>query len=246
MNTTVTTASQLLKEVMAIKNALSNNSNAAYTALIAHFSCNGRIPWQVGMLNFERTVDRTIADLSLIPEERRSRYEQTLVYKIKNIVNPVVYYGSASDLVKNNIDEITIDRLEIFHDALIMSGKSFTIEDARVDSIISSIYDILSEMDVNSTDVDDAIRPHLVNLLTALERYSLFGSDGVRDLVAVLIGTAFSKGMEITGPLPDDVKQRINRILGISKATMDGFVYLATGVQAIEWAGTHIGVFGSS
>lgn len=239
MSQVITSAGQLLKEVSALRSVYSV-SETLYPYIEKYFSLEDRVPWQIGVLRFNKLIDRTLLDLEIIPEARQGKYRKTLDKDVRALVMPGSFSHNASDIYKRNITDLTIERLENFNDALLLAGRSFSIEDARVTVVTEAISDLIEEMNADELEIDEAILPHLKNLLMALERYSLFGSDGVEDYVSQLIGATFIKGMELAGPVSPKTKKRINKVLSIAKGSMDGFVYLAAGTQSIEWASAHL------
>lgn len=239
MSETITTAGQLLKELNLFRAAVGKGNHSLHSYITNHFSLSGRIPWQVGIVRFEQTVDRARRDLDILPPDRQEKYKSTLA-EIKQVVSPGKYHDTAANGIRAAISELSIERLENFNDSLLLAGRSFSLEDARVQAVIQTLSSLLSEVEAEPSEIDEAIVPRITDLIAALERYSLFGAEGVKDYVAMLVGAALTRGMEISGPLPDSVKARINKVLGVSKAAMDGFVYLATGAQSIEWAGAHL------
>lgn len=245
MSETITSAGQLLKEIRELSGTLKGASSAS-AVLTTHLSCKNRIPWQIGAMRFERLVDQATRELDILPEERRGRYRDTLQNHVRALVGPTAYAASAQALRQTHITELTIERLENFHDSLVLAGKSLSFEEARIKLVIDAIADLIAEMEAEPSDLDEAIMSRLTDLVVVLERYSLFGAEGVRDYVAALIGATLTRGMEVGGPLPEQVKSRINKVLGVSKAAMDGFVYLATGAQSVEWASTHFGLLAAS
>ncbi|MEH6697132.1 MAG: hypothetical protein V7672_00380 [Brevundimonas sp.] len=241
MTEIITSAGQLLKELRRFHGTLGKGNQPLHTYIIAHFSIDDAVPWQMGVARFEKVVDRASLDLDILPEPRQVKYRETLS-EIRRIVHPEKYAEQGSTALRNSVSELSIERLENFNDSLLLAGRSFSLEDARVESVVEALQSLLDEMESEPSDIDDAIAPKIKDLITALDHYALFGAEGVEDYVAMLIGAALTRGMETVGPLPDVVKSRINRILSVSKAAMDGFVYLASGAQGIEWAGAHFGL----
>ena len=209
-----------------------------------HFSIGERIPWQVGVLRFNRTIDRAIQDLDIVQEERRERYMMTLNSNVRSIVALKNVGNSTDNLSKTLLNELTIERLENFHDSLILSGRSLSVEKARVVVATQAIQDLIEEIGLSQTDIDAFVIGKLTDLLLVLERYQLFGQEGVRDYVNDLVGSTMTRVLELRGPVPDQVRERVMRVLGISKGVMDAFVYLATGAQAVEWVGGNLALLG--
>ena len=213
-------------------------------AIPLYFSVSDRIPWQVGILRFNRTIDRALKDIDIVNGERREKYRVTLDEKIRSVVSLSSASSDTNSVIKVAFGELTIERLENFHDALILSGRSYSLERSRVEVATESISDLISEIGNSDSDIDAFIFEKLSDLLTVVERYELFGQEGVRDYVNALVGATVTGVLEIKGPIPEQVKTRVLKVIGVSKGIMDAFVYLATGAQAIEWVGAHLALFG--
>src|SRR6476620_8353154 len=82
----ITSAGLLLDEVRSIQSFFSVN-RAMADAIPMHFAVGDRIPWQTGVLRFNRTIDRAIRDLDIVQEERRERYMTTLDSNVRSIVS---------------------------------------------------------------------------------------------------------------------------------------------------------------
>jgi len=240
---TITSAGLLLDEVRSIQASFATNRSMS-EAIPLHFSLGDRIPWQVGVLRFNRTIDRAIRDLDIVQEERRDRYMTTLDVNVRSIVSLQRMSSDTNNVSKTLLTELTIERLENFHDSLILAGRSYSVEKSRVDAATAAIQELVDEIGLSSTEIDDFVIEKLTDLLIVLERYELFGPEGVRDYVNDLVGSTMTRILEIRGPVPDQIKERALKVLGISKGVMDAFVYLATGAQAVEWMGAHLALLG--
>lgn len=242
-NRIITSAGLLLDEVRSIQ-ASFGTSRPLADAVPLHFSLGDRIPWQVGVLRFNRTIDRAIQDLDIVQEERRDRYMNTLDGHVRSLVSLKRMSSDTNSVVTALLTELTIERLENFHDSLVLAGRSYSVEKSRVNAATAAIQELIDEIGLSSTEIDAFVVEKLTDLLIVLGRYELFGPEGVRDYVNDLVGSTMTRILEIRGPVPDQIKERALKVLGVSKGVMDAFVYLATGAQAIEWMGAHLALLG--
>ena len=131
-----------------------------------------------------------------------------------------------------------MERLENLHENLILAGRSYTIEQDRLNDVIESVSSLIAEIQADGkTDIDDAVVEQLTQLLGALNSYDLYGPEGVEAFVGALVGAAYVKGFAVGNPLSGPVKDRMLKVLAVAKAVMDAFVYTATVGQAVEWTG---------
>lgn len=234
----ITSAGRLLAEARKLRGLCEKHPHAQlHQVLPAHFKIKGQKYWQANTFRLEKLVDSVESDLDILSEDRATKYRSTLS-QVRTFVDPANYGQSSSSFGKKIFGELTMERFENFHENLVLAGRSYTIEQDRLAEVIRSVSDLIAEIEADGkTEIDDAVVEQLTQLLGALNSYDLYGPDGVEAFVGALVGAAYVKGFAAGTPLPDPVKKRLVKVIGVAKAVMDGFVYTATVGQAVEWTG---------
>lgn len=236
MTATFTSSSRLLVEIRAAARHV-RPGFPLHSLVQNHFSVGQEISWQTGALRFQRLVERVQNDLDVLPVDRAQKYHQTLSQQVSLLINPAQFHVDSQQTYNQVASELVIERLENFDDTLRLANRALTLEEGRVDFLTSAIQELIAELGVGTTEIDAAVEGQLRHLLRALERYELFGPEGVKDAVSSLMGEAITSSVMFASALTPEVRARLKRVFEVGKAALDGFVYLAAAGQAIEWSG---------
>lgn len=236
----ITSASRLLSEIERLR-PLFEAQPVIVGQIIEHAFGSKGVAWQVAIFRFSKLVDKAIGELDVVAEGRRERYRETLAQRVGALVSPVGYASNAQDAFRQLIDQLTIERLETLHDMLVGAGKSCSLEEVRTTAAIEALSELIEELERSErTEIEDALLSRLKELRAAIDRYQLFGAEGVRDLVASLVGEVVT-AIHTASPATFGVNTTtVKRTFGVLKLVLDGFVYGVAGLQGVEWAGDRV------
>ena len=127
----ITSAGRLLAESTRLRTLCRQQPNAyLYQILPKYFEIKGVKYWQSNAFRFAKLVDRVNDDLDILSDARAAKYRDTLE-GLKSVIDPVHYTQTGDSTAKKFFGELTFERLENFHENLILSGRSYSIEQER-------------------------------------------------------------------------------------------------------------------
>lgn len=229
-----TSAGRLVEEVCRIKRSY-NNGGVVHHHMEKLFGGPG-VPWSKGLGAFDRLVLRVDSDLEFVSETRRAKFESALA-EIWKSVSAGNFNQPSQTIVQQFLTDLNIERIEAVDDLLISAGRSLSVEQERADAVSQSLDELLDEIaSSEKSEIDDFLREKLGDLKFILDRYALYGADGVKDAVSVLVGSITIESVA-RGGLSDVAKQHARGVWRVAKGALDALVYTQSGADAIEWAG---------
>jgi hypothetical protein len=229
-----TVAGRLLDEVSTMHSSLVHGSNVG-AVMRNHFSNGNEFPWQLGSLRFQKLVGECVSNLDIFTADRAAKYEGTISNHVLSLVQPERFTSDKNSLIQGLLTEIVFERLENFHESLLIAGRFHSIDQSRASDVIGLVDGLIEEMEAHETEIDSFVLEKLRTLRAALSRYALFGDQGVRDLVSEIIGSVAIANFQLGTGISVEAADRVRRIMTISKGVMDAFVYVVAGAEAIEW-----------
>lgn len=235
----ITSAGRLLHELRSVQGKFKNGMILG-ASLKEHYQNKSGVHWVNCVVRLEGLINQVSSDVGVLPDVRRSRYLDTIDRGPRVLVDFNRFGSDSLATSKVAITELVLERLENLHDHLVTAGRTLRLEKIRSDEVQAAIHGLIQDIEGGeATEIDGAVIEHLKRLLYALERYELFGPEGVRDYVSELVGSILTRSMEVSGT-SSLIRERVSKVVGVAKAVLDGYVYLATGVQMLDWGGEKV------
>jgi hypothetical protein len=231
----ITTAGRLASEAIRIRTELDQGSYLS--AHVPSLFGSSNVHWSRGLAAYFQLVERVRRELNHLPDGRRQKFNDTLS-TLADALNVDKFHVGAHQVRDTYFTDINIERVESIDDLLIQSGRSLALDRDRAGLVAAELEGVLSEIRSGpKSEIDDFLNEKLGELQYILQRYELFGPDGVRDAVATLLGTIALES-NARGGLSQLAKTQVKGVLRVAKGALDALVYVNGGADAIEWFGT--------
>jgi hypothetical protein len=235
-----TTASRILAEVRRLEPFYAGASKTIGHIIGPAFSCDNKVPWEVGVRRFRQLIQLATNDIDVVTEARRQKYRQTLEVSVGRLALPQNYGANAQAYYNQQIDDLTLERLESLHENLLLARRYISIEEASSQTALGAVHDLIDELSgLEESEVTKVVLEQLRHLQAVLENYNLFGPEGAKDAVSMLIGATLNE-IYTAAIFPGDTKNILKKALGVAKIVSDVFVYVTDVGQALEWSGENL------
>lgn len=229
-----TSAGRLLEEIYRIKRSYDKGNNVYHH--LDHLFGGPGVPWSKGLGAFDRLVARVESDLEFVSDTRRQKFQSALAAVWKS-VDAESFHLPAQGVAKSYLTDLNIERIESVDDLLVSAGRSLAVDQERAGAVSQTLSDLIDEIAAGeSSEIDDFLNEKLSELQFILDHYALYGADGVKDAVSVLIGSITIESVA-RGGLSEAAKKHARGVWRVAKGALDALVYTQSGADAIEWAG---------
>ncbi len=229
-----TSAGRLVTEIHRIR-ARYAAGNEVFQHLEPLFGGEG-LHWSSGLSAFSKLVDRVGADLIFVPETRRPKFVDAL-NNINQAVSPHIFHHPSTNISKQFLTELNIERVESIDDLLGQAGRSVSVDQERARIVRETLDEVIDDIKTGEpSEIDAFLIEKLSELRFILDHYALFGPEGVKDAIAVLVGSISIENIA-RGGLSKDALKSVRGVFRVVKGALDVLVYGQSGVDAIEWAG---------
>ncbi len=232
--THTSSAGRLLAEVNRVIPLLSAKGEAGlYQTVTVAFENEGR-DWSQGIAAYQRLVDRTLLDLKNSEHPNPDRFIEA-VQSVGALGRPVHYGGNTRSFISQFMTDLVLERLLNADEILQLRNhrESYDLDHATI--AIDAINDILERLAAEpESEVRSFLEGRLSELKNVLQRYVLFGPEGVQDVVERIVG-GLSLRHHLVSAVPPSMRAIVTDVYGVAKAAVEVAVWSKETYEAITW-----------
>ncbi|MET0183595.1 MAG: hypothetical protein ABW199_11990 [Caulobacterales bacterium] len=233
-------ASRLLSELEKLRKLFRGSEQQTHVVLMAAYSMGaGYGQWARSIGAFSALVSAVIRDMEYVSDEKRRKTLAEVIEPVAELVHPAHFATVAHKHFERCASQRAFDYLDMLDEVLRREGATVNVEVEKASYVSEELRRIVDDIAQGPTsEIDDFLLEELTKLRVVLDNFALFGSDGVQDVIARMIGTIAVKSPNLN--LSERTKLNIKSTLSVAKVVADIFIYGASIGQGITWAQENI------
>lgn len=237
MSESYTSAGRLLREVVQVRDELKAAGDKAVHTVLPQLFGGPEVHWTVGLSAYERLANAVELDNLLVRSDRQPKYHEAIV-AARRLALPSSFSGQSSRFADQHLTPIIIERLESMDEALFHLGRTINIEIDRASFVIDELDGLENFISsTESTPIDEFLLDKIRELKFVLNRYALYGPEGVEDAIGGLIGGLALRTFSSSADLTTKTKEKARAAYNFAKLAVDTLVYANAAADALSWSG---------